>query len=88
MKTRARQAENVEAMIRSKLVDELMDRYVDWREQCMAVRSAYERWSHGPSAEREMAFARYTAALELEEYASREYADRVNRVEHALDDTP
>ena len=86
MKTRPREAENLEAQIRSELIDELMDRYVDWREQCIAVGSAYERWSNGPSAERELAFAAYRAALDLEEQASLVYADRANRFEHALQD--
>jgi hypothetical protein len=83
MKTRTREAENLEPQNRSKLIDELMDRYVDWREQCIAVDSAYERWSHGPTAERGLAFAGYRAALDLEEHASLVYADRVNRFEHA-----
>ena len=36
------------AEIRAALIDELMDRYVDWREQCIALRNAYERWSDAP----------------------------------------
>ena len=30
---------------RSELVDELMDAYVDWREECFALEEAYARWS-------------------------------------------
>ena len=87
MKTRTREAEKLEAQSRSKLIDELMDRYVDWREQCLAVGKAYERWSGGPSADRELAFAGYGAALDLEEHASRVYEDCFNRCEHALQGT-
>jgi hypothetical protein len=66
------------------LIDEMMDRYVDWREQCIALEETYERWSNGPLAERKLAFEAYKAALDLEEHASLVYADRVNRFEGEL----
>jgi hypothetical protein len=66
------------------LIDELMDMYVEWREACIALRNAYERWSSVRLAEREFAFAAYRAALDWEEQASVVYADRLERVAREL----
>lgn len=66
---------------RSQLIDELMDRYVEWREQCAALSDAYAQWSRGSRSERRLAFEAYKAALDLEEHASQVYADRVRRFE-------
>jgi hypothetical protein len=63
--------------IKAQLVDELMDRYLDWREQCLMLWKAYERWANCPLADRRLAFEAYKAALDLEEHASRVYSDRV-----------
>ena len=59
-----------------QLIDELMEMYVEWREACMALRTAYERWSNVRLAEREFAFAAYRAALDREEQASARYGAR------------
>lgn len=67
-----------------ELVDELMDAYVEWRQECIAVHKSYERWSSVPSDERRLAFAAYRAALDREELASSVYADRTSRVADAL----
>ena len=64
-----------------ELIDDLMNVYVEWREECIALRETYERWAGGPVAEREMAFAAYLAALEREEQASAVYADRLYEIE-------
>lgn len=64
-----------------ELIDDLMEIYVEWREECIALNEAYERWSDGPVEEREMAFAAYLAALEREEQASAVYADRLYEIE-------
>jgi len=74
-------------MQRAELIDELMDTYVDWREQCMALRNAYERWSNGPTADRKLAFEAFKAALDLEEHASLVYADRLHQVDRDLAQT-
>jgi len=29
-------------------VDDMIGAYVDWREECLAVQAAYERWSSAP----------------------------------------
>jgi hypothetical protein len=72
----------VSAQIRSELIDDLMQTYVDWREECIAVRDTYERWSNGPNDERELVFAAYRAALDREERASVVYAERIQQVAH------
>lgn len=66
--------------IRPELIDDPVEMYVEWREECLALREAWERWSTGPAAEREPAFAAYRAALDREEQASAVYADRLNRI--------
>jgi hypothetical protein len=66
--------------IRSELIDELMETYVDWREECLAVQRAYERWSNALSLDREPAFIAYRAALDREEQAGVVYAGRIEWV--------
>ncbi len=68
----------------SELVDELMDAYVDWREECVALDQAYARWSSVPLDDRNVAFAAYTAALDREEQASSVYAERTHLVADEL----
>jgi hypothetical protein len=60
--------------------DDLIDLYVHWREECIAVRAAYTWWSDAQTDERATAFAVYRAALDREEQASRVYADLISRV--------
>jgi hypothetical protein len=59
------------------LVDRMVEAYVDWREECVGVWGAYERWSSAPVPDRPVAFSAYRAALEREEHASRVYADLI-----------
>ena len=66
---------------RARLIDELMNSYVQWRQQCLAVNEAYERWLRGPRKDRADAFEGYRIALDLEEHASSLYAKRVRRFE-------
>ncbi len=71
--------------VRPELIDVMMDVYVDWREECIALRNAYERWSSVGVAERGLAFAAYRAALDREDWASAVYADLVKSVERELE---
>jgi hypothetical protein len=70
--------------IPAQLIDDPMDMYVEWREACVALDSAYKQWSSVKVAEKKSAFAAYTAALDWEEQASAVYEDRVNRVVREL----
>jgi hypothetical protein len=65
---------------RTRLVDDVIDAYVDWREECHYVRDAYRRWSRAPRADAMLAFAAYAAALDREERASAYYAGRLSRL--------
>jgi hypothetical protein len=66
--------------MRHRLVDEAIERYVDWREACAAVRDAYELWTRAPAHERPLSFAAYRAALDQEEAAATVYGAVVNRI--------
>jgi hypothetical protein len=41
----------------TRLVDEVIERYVAWRKECEAVRTGYEAWSSGAGEERTFRFA-------------------------------
>jgi hypothetical protein len=57
----------------SKLIDAVMDGYVTWREESMAVHATYREWLGAHSAWRALAFEDYCAALDREERAASEY---------------
>ena len=63
-----------------EIVDAVSDGYVAWREQSAVVTVAYERWRCAESAERESAYADYTAALDREEWAAARYQWLISRV--------
>jgi hypothetical protein len=63
-----------------RAVDGLLESYVSWREECQAVRLAYERWIASDRGERGLAYAAYLAVLDREEHAARTYARHVERV--------
>jgi hypothetical protein len=56
-----------------QLVDALIEHYVSWREECSAVESSYESWSHADSSDRALAFSACIAALDREELAAASY---------------
>jgi hypothetical protein len=62
-------------LMRQRLVDEVMDAYLGWREECLAVDDAYRRWAMASAADAALAFAAYRSALVREEQASHVYAD-------------
>ena len=62
-----------------RLADVLIELYVAWREECLTVELAYDRWRAAAKEDREAAFAAYTAALDREERASDMYAARIRR---------
>jgi hypothetical protein len=63
-----------------QLVDEVIDAYVDWREECARVWDAYERWAHAPRIDTAGAFSAYRAALDREECAAHAYANLLPRI--------
>ena len=66
--------------VEKQLVDEAIDAYVDWREECVGVWDAYERWARAPKVDAAGAFSAYRAALDREECASDAYADLLARI--------
>lgn len=67
-----------------RLVDEAVDAYVDWREECTAVWDAYGRWTRATAVDAPLAFSAYRAAVDREELASQVYAKFMTRVATAL----
>ena len=63
-----------------QLLDEAVDAYGDWREECTEVWDAYERWRRAPAADAPFAFSAYCAAVDREERASHVYAKLMTRV--------
>jgi hypothetical protein len=61
-------------------IDALLERYVSWREECIAVRESYRYWAGSRCGERRLAYGAYLAALDREEQAARSYADEIGRV--------
>jgi hypothetical protein len=61
-------------------VDEMLESYVSWREECHGVRLAYQRWLECARTEGRLAYACYVAALDREERAARAYAHQVGRL--------
>jgi hypothetical protein len=64
----------------ARLTDEAIERYVEWREECDAVRATYERSSRTAGVDRTMWFAAYNAALDREECAAGAFAASVRRL--------
>ena len=75
-----------EELLRRKnaLIDEAMDRYVEWREECETVYDAYAYWTKAPTEETDLPFAAYSAALDREQSAATVYGRALERLERAL----
>jgi hypothetical protein len=65
--------------IESLLTDDVVDAYVDWREQSQRVWLAYQAWSRTASGEARLRFAAYVAELDREHRASDAYAAAIAR---------
>jgi hypothetical protein len=63
-----------------RAIDEMLERYISWREECAAVRTAYQQWADSDPRERALAYAGYLAPLDREERAAGTYAAQVERV--------
>ena len=58
-----------------RLRDEIVDLYVDWREEAAAVADAYALWADATADDKAARFAAFMAAIDREEAAARSYAD-------------
>jgi hypothetical protein len=66
---------------RTRLVDKLVEAYVDWREACARVDEAYRSWASETGLCASVAFGLYMAALDAEEQAAEFYAGLVRRAD-------
>ena len=57
----------------SILIDAVMDGYVAWREESVAVEATYRAWQAARREEEALAFVSYCAALDREEHAAEHY---------------
>ena len=64
-----------------RLVDALVEAYVDWRETCACVNDAYRSWASERGPWGSVAFYLYMAALDAEEQAADVYAGLVRRAD-------
>ena len=81
MSRRIFQRRSFDRWVRERLVDQALDRYLDWRAESEAVDRAYGAWSRAPAAEGALPFAAYRAALDREERAASVYGAVVRRLE-------
>jgi hypothetical protein len=81
---RREESEHMSTNEHADLIDRLMDMYVEWREECVALWDAHERWKRATAGDRQLAFAAYRAALDREEWACHVYQDHVSRITPAL----
>jgi hypothetical protein len=70
--------------VRAEVIDEAIDAYVEWREECLFLVDAYQRWLSEADRDRRLAFAAYRAALDREQQASSVYESRCDRVAREL----
>ena len=61
-------------------IADLIEVYVDWRQESAALQDAYERWSSAPEPDQDLAFAAYNAALDREEQASIVYREHLGQI--------
>jgi hypothetical protein len=66
-------------------VDEMMNRYVSWREAAGAASEAYADWRAAPRIEEAWRFTTYLAALDAEETSADNYALAVADVASSLE---
>jgi hypothetical protein len=70
----------LDSHIRPDLIDTMMDLYCEWRTECKEVEAAYQRVSGATASDRTAAYAAYTAALDREESACREYEAHIRMI--------
>jgi hypothetical protein len=64
----------------TQYLDDLVDRYVGWREACTHVSETYDGWRLAAREDRTLAFGEYVAALNGEEEAAAQYQQTVERL--------
>ena len=67
-----------------ELVDEMLARYIDWRENAAIVADVHRCWREDRAGDDRQWYATYEAALVREETAATAYELAVWQVEHSL----
>jgi hypothetical protein len=70
--------------LRKRIVDEAMDAYVDWREECIRVWDADRLWLSAARGDAALAFRAYLAALDREERAAEVYAGLIRDLDQLV----
>lgn len=70
--------------VTSRLIDDMLGSYIDWRRDAAIAGEAYRSWSSAPAAEEPVRFSAYGAALDQEESSALRYAAVVADVDRAL----
>jgi hypothetical protein len=65
---------------RRRLMNQAMDAYARWRDQCSAVDVAYRHWAAARGHDSAVWFTAYCAALDREEHAAERYERLIGRV--------
>jgi hypothetical protein len=65
---------------RRRLMNQAMDAYAGWRDQCSAVDLAYRHWAAARGHDAAVWYTAYSAALAREERAAERYAQVTRRV--------
>jgi hypothetical protein len=69
----------INTLSRKRLVDKLVEAYVDWREACARVNDAYRSWASETGSRGRVGFELYVMALDAEEQAADVYAGLLQR---------
>jgi hypothetical protein len=73
---------------RRRAVHAAIDAYVEWRDQCVAVRNAFAAWTGAAVADAGRAFESYRSALDREERAADAYAALMKRLGPLIEPDP
>jgi hypothetical protein len=85
MRSLSRLATGVSAL--DRLLDDLLDCYVGWREAAQEARVAYNLWCCSAGKDRALRFGTYVSALDREECAATAYAGIITQVTTRIADT-
>jgi hypothetical protein len=75
------QRRELDQWVREQLIDEALERYLDWLAESEAVNAAYGMWSKASRTAAALPFAAYGAALDREEHAATVYRSVIDRIE-------
>jgi hypothetical protein len=64
---------------RQRQLNDALDAYLEWRQQCNAVWNAYSDWAAGRESDAALRYSQYSAALDREERASELYVGLIER---------